>query len=540
MVVKMLERLKQIPKKIAELWKKYTSRQKFIIISAVSVVAVALVILIIILNKVTYTELMTFKSTSTAKEAMALLDAEQIAYQLDADNVTLRVDSTKRQAAILALTDSDLMSERRFTLEDLLNSDMSTTNGDKQRNNHLYIQSELNDRIGGMDGVDKANVLYFPADRTNSILTSAKEISCSVVITINDDFEVNKTPKSIANMVAAAIGNSTTDKIKIVDQHGNLLFGGDKLEEAALDQDNNLRYKKLVEKWYSDRLYELAVKNGYYDAQVSLALDMNFDKVSEIFTEYFPGEGLEQGYYDEVTLINSENTGVEGGLPGTDSNDETDYYIQNSSSGESTYSEQHYKYKNTERVTETIKESGAIDPAKSSGAFVLTKAKEITQESLERDELLAEMSFEEYVAEHSEKTRIEVEDELYQLFSDATGIPRDKISILAYEQPNFIAKPAEAATNLSLWLEILLAALIVGLLLFVVFRAVKPEEVIETEPELSVERLLATTKENQSLEDIEFGEKSETRKMVEKYIDENAEAVAALLKNWLNDDGWGE
>ena len=77
-----------------------------------------------------------------------------------------------------------------------------------------------------------------------------------------------------------------------------------------------------------------------------------------------------------------------------------------------------------------------------------------------------------------------------------------------------------------------------GLLLFVVFRAMKPAEVVETEPELSVERLLATTRENQSLEDIEFGEKSETRKMIEKYIDENADAVAALLRNWLSDDGW--
>jgi len=66
----------------------------------------------------------------------------------------------------------------------------------------------------------------------------------------------------------------------------------------------------------------------------------------------------------------------------------------------------------------------------------------------------------------------------------------------------------------------------------------KPVETIETEPELSVERLLATTRENQSLEDIEFGEKSETRRMIEKYIDENAESVAALLRNWLNDDGW--
>ena len=58
----------------------------------------------------------------------------------------------------------------------------------------------------------------------------------------------------------------------------------------------------------------------------------------------------------------------------------------------------------------------------------------------------------------------------------------------------------------------------------------------DEEPELSVEQLLATTKENQSLEDIEFSDKSETRKMIEKFVDENPEAVAQLLRNWLNDD----
>ena len=128
-------------------------------------------------------------------------------------------------------------------------------------------------------------------------------------------------------------------------------------------------------------------------------------------------------------------------------------------------------------------------------------------------------------------------EEYFKLFSDASGIPIANISVLAYDQPNFIAR-TETERNLSLLFEILLAVLIIGLLLFVVFRAMKPEEIIETEPELSVERLLATTKENQRLEDIEFGEKSETRRLIEKYIDENPDSVAALLRNWLNDDGW--
>ena len=64
-------------------------------------------------------------------------------------------------------------------------------------------------------------------------------------------------------------------------------------------------------------------------------------------------------------------------------------------------------------------------------------------------------------------------------------------------------------------------------------------KVTETEPELSVEDLLATTKENEeNLEEIELSDKSETRKMIEKFVDENPEAVAMLLRNWINDD-WG-
>ena len=60
------------------------------------------------------------------------------------------------------------------------------------------------------------------------------------------------------------------------------------------------------------------------------------------------------------------------------------------------------------------------------------------------------------------------------------------------------------------------------------------------EPELSVEDLLATTQEaeKQNLEEIEMGDKSETRVMIEKFVDENPEAVALLLRNWINED-WG-
>ncbi len=541
----MLERLRQLPARLLEFWKKLTTRQRVISISSFAAVVITLVILIILLSRVQYEPLTTFESTATAKSAMETLTAEGIANRLEEDNLTVDVDVTKKQNAVLALAGSDAGTE--MTLAMLLNNDLSTTSNDKALKNHLYMQSNIANLLEALEGVEKASVVYFPADNTNKILNPQTEISCSVFLTINEDFNTREVPENIATTVAYAIGNSTTDKIKVIDQHGNLLFGGEEEDQDVQDLNANLAYKKLVEKWYNDKLFELAVKNGYSDAEIVSSLDVNCDKTSILYTEYLAGEGLEQGLYSSYKKISSETTGASGDIPGTDSNDETDYYISTQNSGNSSYDELDIKYMPSERVTETQKEWGVINNAQSSLGITLTRIVEHTEEELTALGLLEGTTFEEYVANATqdnggrvaldagtEAERIEV---LRQLFSDASGIPVANISITAYEIPNYIASEVKEA-NVSMYLEILLALLIIGLLLFVVFRAMQPEEVVETEPELSVERLLATTKDNQSLEDIEFGEKSETRKLIEKYIDENPEAVAALLRNWLRDDGW--
>ena len=531
----MLDRLKQIWTKVVEMWKKLTKRQRVMIVSSVGVVIFTLIILIVLLNRIQYETLTTFDSTATAKTAMETLTEQGIANRLNDDMLTVEVDVTKKQDAVLALTGSDASQE--MTLAALLENDLSTTSNDKSLKNHLYMQSSLATRLKNIQGVENASVVYFPASSTNSILQAAKEISCSVFLTINELFDTKNTPETIAVSVAYAIGNESTDKIKVIDQYGNLLFGGEVTDEEEQTLTTNLAYRKTVEKWYNDKLFELAIKNGFEDAEIVVALDINCDRQSILYTEYLAAEGSEQGLYDEYTKIVSETTGVSGDIPGTDSNDETDYYIETSGSGNSSYEELNIKYMPSERVTETLKESGIIDNDNSSMGIVLTKCRVYTEHDLEVLGLLEDTTFDEYCILHSERSEVEVPDAYYELFSDASGIPVENITIRAYEVPNYVVEEEEE-TNISLYLEILLAALIIGLLLFVVFRAMKPEEIIETEPELSVERLLATTKENQSLEDVEFGEKSETRKLIEKYIDENAEAVAALLRNWLNDDGW--
>lgn len=121
------------------------------------------------------------------------------------------------------------------------------------------------------------------------------------------------------------------------------------------------------------------------------------------------------------------------------------------------------------------------------------------------------------------------------LISAATGVSANKITVLAYNVPQFVSS-TKSSNGISNYLMIILTVLIIALLIFVILRGASPLAAEDEEPELSVEQLLATTKENQSLDDIEFSDKSETRKMIEKFVDENPEAVAQLLRNWLNDE----
>ncbi|MDE7327571.1 MAG: hypothetical protein K2N63_15065 [Lachnospiraceae bacterium] len=535
----MQDRFKQLLNKILEMWNKYTKKQKTIILSTVGAVVIMLLLLAYFFGRTTYTRWRTFEDVGVAKSVDQLLTESGIAHKIGDDSVTIYVDSKKTVQANYAIVGSSLMEEGRVTLEELLKSDMSTTNYEKNLKSAEYTMAELESYIEGIEGVEKAQVRYIPIDRTSTILDENKEIPCSVFLTINSKFNTSVAATSIAVTVANALGNKTGENVKIIDQHGNMLYSGPE-DEETLSLSNQHDQWVQTNNFYRDsaQRYGLFLGFDYVDAEFSL--DVNYDKIEEYLHEYLPAEGQEQGLQGIYEHVASENTNGQGDIPGTDSNDENDYYIQNTGSGSSSYESTKITYLPSERTVKTMRELGIVNLDNSSGAIVLKRVRQYTERELEVLGLLGEMTYEEYKIRNSQPVQV-TDEELVasyrEAFSMATGIDASRLSLRIIEIPTFIDE-VEEGFNWNLLLTILLFVVIIGLLIFVVFRVSKPEEVIETEPELSVEKLLATTKENQSLEDLEFSEGSETKRLIEKFVDENPEAVAALLRNWLSDD-WG-
>ena len=153
--------------------------------------------------------------------------------------------------------------------------------------------------------------------------------------------------------------------------------------------------------------------------------------------------------------------------------------------------------------------------------------------------LLDGITWDEYKLANSDRKKLEVDPELYSVVSNACGIAFEDLTIVAYKEPFFVDREsALSGVEFTDVLQIILIVIILLLLAYVVIRSFKRDKVEEEQPEeLSVENLLQSMPA-EPLEDIELETKSETRKMIEKFVEENPEAVANLLRNWLNED-WG-
>ena len=86
------------------------------------------------------------------------------------------------------------------------------------------------------------------------------------------------------------------------------------------------------------------------------------------------------------------------------------------------------------------------------------------------------------------------------------------------------------------YLEIIIAVIIFALLGYVVFRSTRGEKNQVLAPEVSVESLLVSTRKTLDMEEIGYNEKSEIRLLIEKFVEEKPEAVASLLRNWLEEE----
>ena len=535
----MGDQLKEIPKKIIEWWNKFTSKQKTLMISAAAGVLVAFAVLVWILSQPQYVPLVTCETTKEAAAITELLDGADpvIEYKVSTDGYQIQVLKSQESQANLLLGANNIPSAA-YDLNNVTGGGMGTTEADKQKMYKEYLQSQMEVDLEFMENIENAIVQLDIPEDNGTLISEAKDSTAAIIIEPDGEFNAVHAA-SVAQFVRTALGNEEIKNITIMDNEGNLLFSGDESYSITGNATSQLNVKQQTEVVLQGEVKRVILGTNEFDlVEVRPNLTLDFATTTKVQHEYTPADGQTQGVLSHEELYSAESSGGTTGVPGTDSNGEdgTTYVIQDNETSSSSVNEEVRDYLPNEIVTTTDIPPGLVDYDQSSLSISAIRYRVIKEEDAQNQGLLDGITWDEYKLANADRTKLEVDEDLILMASNASGIDAEDITFLAYEEPMFIDKePLDIET--SDIIQIALIVIILGLLAFVVIRGMRSEKVEEVEEELSVESLLQSTPETE-LEDIELETKSETRKMIDKFVDENPEAAALLLRNWLNED-WG-
>lgn len=534
----MPEQVQVIINKVIEWWKKFNNKQRALILSAVAVVIIALVILTVVLATPSVTLLYRCESYKEASQIKELLDSdESINYSTSDDGLIFYVEEEDEATASMLLGSNEI-STVNYSIENVVNGSFTTTEADKQKLYKEFLEEKFADHISKISIVDSCTVdLDIPED-DGTILSRGQSSTAAVNLVLNKDMD-SEQAYALAQYIATQLGNDSTEGITIIDSDCNVLYSGSDAESSIGIASTQLSFQQKLENAMKSEISDVLVKSKVFaNVEVAMNLDVSFDQTETIKTELGIPSGMDGGAITEQSLYDMETTqGYEGGVPGTDTNDDTTYVIEDGEYGYTEVSESDTIYEYDRTVTTILGNGGEIRYESSSATVMATKYIVYDETELRATGALDEMSWDEFKAANSETRVVEVDDMYIQMIANATGFPESKISFLCYEEPRFIDEEDSGRTFTD-YAQIIIAILIFALLGYVVFRSTRSPKVEEMEPEISVESLLESTVQAQQeqLEDIGYNEKSEVRLMIEKFVDENPEAVAQLLRNWLNEE----
>lgn len=536
----MADRVKQIPVRILEWWKKFSTRQKALIVSSTAVVIVALVILGVVLSIPKMEVVKECENAKQASQVQTLLEENGIVSEVSDDGLTFSVRKEDKTKATFLLAENNITPYDYDweKLNNVFSGGFSGTEADKSKRYQLYMENDLAEKLESMENIEEAHVtLNVPKD-TGTLISRNEESSAWIVLTLSEEMD-ESVAQGLGRAIATALGNETTSNVMILDSTGNTLFGGGETNTSIEKSGSNLELKSKTENIMATQVRKAMMETHLYNSvSVALNLDIDYEESTVMERIVGPAEGMEAGIPTQERRFSYNGTGTDSYAPGTDANDNQEYVTGGDGNMNFEQTDDEITYDISERVTNSIISTGKPNYENSSVSVVASAYRIYNEREMRANGQLDGMSFEEFVAQNSATTRLEVDPELITMVSRATGIPEEQVNIIAYEVPMFDYARDESRSVVD-YLPIVLAALIMLMLGFVVFRSTRKEAEpeLEVEPELSVEALLESTREAEDeLEDIGFTEKSETRVLIERFVDENPEAAASLLRNWLNEE----
>lgn len=541
----MPEQIQNILNRLLEWWKKFNIKQKALLVSLTAIVLLALVILAVVMTRPTYISLYDAANSKEASAIKELLDSDgTIKYRVNGTTHFEVVKNQESEANMLLGRNNYATNGYNLATADIskvVNGSFSTTEADKQKLYKEYLETKLADDLAAQDLIESATVTLDIADDDGTLISRMQESSASVSLRLNGPINESQA-YGIARFIATQLGNSSTDKVTILDQSTSKIIysGADQDSDLSLLSSQLDEHERRAATIKSEIKAALAESGLFSNVEVGLNLDMSFQDVEDVVHTFWHNDGMDNGEITSQEIYSASGTGDVGGVPGTYANSDNTSYYTGGTDGEWSVSNNKTLYSPNEEIKTVKEKGGTINHENCSAAVVAVRNVVYEEDVVRASGALSDMSWEEYKAANADNQLVQNEDEMtayVSMVAKVVGCDESAVEFLCIEKPIFVDSAGNGRTVADI-LQIALAVLIFVLLGFVVFRSTRKQKEAEPEPELSVEALLESTAapEEEELEDIGYAEKSETRVLIERFVDEKPDAAALLLRNWLNED----
>ncbi len=337
--------LKLFFEQIKKFFNTMTRSQKIVLFTSTGVLIAGIVFILIISSRVDYAPLFTNLNQQDEASIISYLEQKKIDYKL-VNQTTIEVPKEKVYKLRLELVAAGLPKHGVVGFEIFDKQSFGTTNFVENINYIRALEGELTRTIDSIGEVKSARVnLAIPKP---TIFTEEQSPpTASVVLDLNSPLSQRQII-AIQKLVAASVPKLTYKNVTILDSEGNLLSKNE--NEDELLTANELKYKSIVEKEYSQRIKNLLTPilgKGKFVASVDVELDLS--KVKKTSVVYDPNSVVVSEENEESTSTSPSN----GGIPGVVSNvgNNTKTTTQSQAKSSKSKSVTNYDVGKTETVT---------------------------------------------------------------------------------------------------------------------------------------------------------------------------------------------
>lgn len=511
----------QIKNQINDYFQGLEKKRRYMILSATIFTLLSLTGIIYYFSRPEYIELYTNLRPEQTGEIIETLTENNIQAKIGQTSGTVLVPKADEKRAQVVVATQGLPSAK-FSFEDAFTGNSFMMTSEERSKRYVYaLQNYLSSIIQEIRGVKSADVALVVPESSGFVINNNQSIAKA---SVRLDLESNAILDSnsingIAILVSNAVEGLTPENVTIHGSDGRVLNQGRDMDTDILNSNSNMALQKSVK----DEL-ERSITNflssvyGQGNVVVMTNVKLDFDsEVTEIKEFSPPIEGETTGIPRSMQeLRQNVRNGESGGAPGTDTNTEDIPQYAEEDEDYSTYSEasRTINYEINELYKKIVKAQGQVKD--------ITVAVFLNSAALADGELSPQQK-----------------QELTNIISAAAGLDTKVVQVGVQEFNNNFANNenipesvTSAFTMPPLWAMGIILATLLGATYIVINRRKKSriaEEVV-TEP---IEEMIIPD----PIEEIDLElSGSQVKQQIEKLVNKKPEAVAQLLKNWLNED----